>query len=99
MCRKTLEGICAAHGAAGKNLAQSLKKLRDDGTIDQRLFEWAEELRLFGNEAAHDVNVTIAPQDADDIVDFTRALIEYVFTFQERFQAFKQRRVAKQAGA
>jgi hypothetical protein len=41
------------------------------------------------------VNVTIAVQDASDIVDFTRALIEYVFTFQERFEAFRSRRAAK----
>jgi hypothetical protein len=95
MCRKTLEGICAAHNAESRNLAQSLKVLRDNETIDRRLFEWAEELRLFGNEAAHDVNVTITASDAQDIVDFTRALIEYVFTFRDRFESFKQRRESK----
>ncbi len=91
MCRKTLEGICVEHKINERNLGSSLKRLRDEGVIDKRLFEWAEELRVFGNEAAHGVNVTIAPQDAKDILDFTHALIEYVFTFQERFQAFKRR--------
>lgn len=97
MCRKTLEGICVAQGAIERNLAKALEKLRDDGVIDRRLFEWAEQLRLFGNEAAHDVHVTIAAPDASDIVDFTRALIEYVFTFQERFEDFKARRSAARA--
>jgi Domain of unknown function (DUF4145) len=96
MCRKTLEGICHAHSVTERNLAKSLEKLRDNGVIDARLFDWADALRLFGNDAAHDVNVTIGASDARDILDFTRALVEYVFTFHERFLAFQARR---QAGA
>jgi hypothetical protein len=92
MCRKALEGICAAHGVNERSLATSLEKLRDDGTIDRRLYEWADELRLFGNDAAHDLNVVISGEDAADIMDFTRALVEYVFTFRERFEQFRQRR-------
>lgn len=92
MCRKTLEGICATHGIAERNLAKSLKELRDTGVIDARLYEWADELRLFGNDAAHDVTVEISGPDARDILDFTRALVEYVFTFRERFEEFKKRR-------
>jgi len=92
MCRKTLEGVCAAHDAKNMTLAAALNKLQDQGTIDKRLFEWADALRIFGNEAAHDVEVTIEGLDASDMMDFTRALVEYVFTFQDRFQSFKKRR-------
>lgn len=98
MCRKTLEGICKERGITERNLATALTKLRDAGTIDARLFEWADQLRLFGNDAAHDLSVTIEGPDARDIIDFTKALIEYVFTFQERFLAFKARR-SKQAAS
>lgn len=94
MCRKTLEAICRVHKVQERTLAASLKKLRDDGVIDARLYEWADALRLFGNDAAHDVDVTISGPDARDILDFTRALVEYVFTFRERFDAFKKRRAA-----
>ena len=94
MCRKTLEGICAEHDVKERNLAKSLEKLRDSEVIDKKLFEWADSLRLFGNDAAHDVDVVVSPQDAKDILDFTRALVEYVFTFQERFAAFQKRRTA-----
>lgn len=99
MCRKTLEGICSSHNISERNLAESLKKLRDNGVIDTRLFEWADELRLFGNDAAHDVNVTISGPDARDILDFTRALVEYVFTFRERFEEFKKRRAQQSSKA
>jgi hypothetical protein len=73
MCRKTLEGICVAHEETTGNLAVRLQRLRDSGVIDRRLFEWADELRIFGNEAAHDVNVTIPSQDANDILLHARA--------------------------
>jgi hypothetical protein len=92
MCRKTLEGLCAEHNVKGRNLAQSLKALKAKGLIDGALVEWAEALRNFGNEAAHDVKITISPQDARDIIAFTEALIEYVFTFRDQFARFQERR-------
>lgn len=92
MCRKTLEGLCAEHGVKERNLAQSLKALKAKGLIDGALVEWAEALRNFGNEAAHDVKITISAQDARDIIAFTEALIEYVFTFRDQFARFQERR-------
>ncbi len=97
MCRKTVEGICAEHSVAERNLAASLQKMRDSGVIDARLFQWAEELRLSGNEAAHGVEVTFSQEDAQDILEFTRALLEYIFTFRERFERFQQRRLKREA--
>lgn len=92
MCRKTLEGLCDAHGAKAGNLAKSLAKLRDEGIIEARLFEWAEELRVSGNEAAHGVDSKVSRQDCEDILEFTEALAQYVFTYRDKFQQFKQRR-------
>lgn len=92
MCRKTLEAICAEHEAKGKTLVASLKDLKDKGVIENRLFEWADALRISGNEAAHDVNVTVSREDARDLMEFTKALLEYVFTFRDKFEEFKKRR-------
>ena len=58
MCRKTLEGICQAHWVKKTGLVNGLKELRERGIIESRLFDWADELRIQGNEAAHDVKVT-----------------------------------------
>ena len=93
MCRKTLEGICNTHSINARNLASGLKEMKDKGIIENHLYEWADALRIFGNEAAHDVNVTISSQDAKDIVDFTDALLEYVFTFKDKFNEFTKRRM------
>ena len=37
--------------------------MRDKGIIESRLYEWADALRISGNEAAHGVNVTISSED------------------------------------
>jgi hypothetical protein len=96
MCRKTLEGLCDAHGVKERSLSARLKALRDNGTIEARLFEWAEALRTLGNEAAHGVGSSISPQDAKDIMEFTEALTEYVFTYRDQFQRFMKRQQRRQ---
>lgn len=95
MCRRTLEGICAHHNVQGSNLARKLERLKNDGVIEQRLFEWADSLRMVGNEAAHDVTSTVSKEDARDLLDFTRALVEYIFTFTESFRKFQERRAKR----
>ena len=91
MCRKTLEGIADENKIAVRNLAAALKEMKEKGIIESRLYEWADALRISGNEAAHGVNFQVSHQDAKDILEFTQALLEYVFTFQEKFEQFKKR--------
>jgi hypothetical protein len=93
MCRKTLEGICSVHGVKSSgSLAAQLSKLKENGIIESRLFEWAEALRTMGNEAAHGVESVISPEDARDTLEFTEALIEYVFSYRDKFEDFRKRR-------
>ncbi len=94
MCRKTLEGVCKTHGAEKQNLMQSLKKMKEDGLIDERLYEWSNTLRNAGNEAAHDVGVAVSETDATDIIEFTNAILDYLFSFRDRFEKFKLRRIS-----
>lgn len=91
MCRRTIEGLCHHHGAK-TGLATGLKKLHQQKIIDDRLFEWAEALRRDGNLAAHDPDVRIMRPDAADLIQFTQAILEYVFVLHHRFEAFKARR-------
>lgn len=95
MCRKTLEGVCAEHGFRERSLAASLLAMKEKGAIESRLFEWADALRISGNEAAHGVELSTTAEDAGDILDFTNALIEYLFTFRDRFDQFKARRTRR----
>ncbi|MBI2408232.1 MAG: DUF4145 domain-containing protein [Gemmatimonadetes bacterium] len=92
MCRRCLEGVCVAFGATGRNLAAKLDSLASAGVIDTRLNEWAHSVRVVGNEAAHDVSVAIEKEDARDALDFTEALLLYVFTLRRKFERFQERR-------
>ena len=94
MCRKALEAIAHETGVQSHSLSGALDQMRDKGAIDSRLYQWADALRVAGNRAAHDVGTSTSSQDAKDILDFTTALLEYVFTFQRRFVGFMARRPA-----
>jgi Domain of unknown function (DUF4145) len=90
---EALEAICHAHDVnSSGTLAAQLKKLKEDGVIESRLFEWAEELRTIGNDAAHEVGFVVSREDAEDTLEFTEALIEYIFTYRDKFEQFKKRR-------
>jgi hypothetical protein len=95
MCRRTLEAIAKDHGVEERNLASSLNSMRDRGIIENRLFDWGEALRLVGNEAAHQVDRAVHGQDAQDVLEFTNALLEYLYTFRDRFDAFQKRRAER----
>jgi hypothetical protein len=60
MCRKCLEANCKGLGAQGRDLNSMRQSFLDKGHIDSRLLDWAHEIRLIGNEAAHDPEATVA---------------------------------------
>lgn len=69
-----------------------LAELKDNGHIDTPLLNWAHGVRLVGNEAPHDVETAVTAEDVRDILEFTEAIIMYVFTFDEKFRSFEARR-------
>lgn len=95
MCRRTLEGFCLTKGVKEKNLELSIKKLNDLGHINSQLYEWANELRLAGNEAAHNIETEFSSLDAKDILDFTIAILDFTFSFKDKFDKFKDRKNKK----
>ena len=93
MCRKCLEALCRElNGDLKRNLKQSLALLHKSGQIDQKLLAWADELRLIGNDAAHDLDVRIQQSDARDAFEFLEAILMYTFLLNRRFEDFKARR-------
>lgn len=99
MCRRCLEALVADRGAGELGLFKGLKALQDRGAIDPQIVEWANELRVFGNEAAHDSSTSFLRDDAEDALIFSRAILNYVYTFREMFSEFRARRSsAKRSG-
>ena len=92
MSGRTLEGVCKHYLAKTKTLADGLKKLKEKGIIDDRLFQWGEELRKHRNIGAHATGEKISKEDAKDLLDFVNAICEYVFVLTERFNKFMERK-------
>lgn len=95
MCRRSLELLAAERGVSEDSLAKSLGKLKAKGDIDQRLYDWCDELRLAGNDAVHDVNSNVSQKDARDMSELAEAIIDYVYVFQARYEEFKNRRAQR----
>ena len=95
MCRKTLEGLCQLKGADKGGLAGGLRQLHEKGIIETRLFEWAQALREDGNLAAHELEARVTREDAVHIVDFTEAILEYVFILSDKFGEYQQLRAKR----
>jgi len=92
MSGRVIEGVCDLNNIKGGSLQNRLAKMKDDGLIDGRLWEWADALRAVRNTAAHFSAVSISKQDAEDAVAFTEALLDYLYVLTARFNAFKERR-------
>ena len=92
MCRKTIEEICREKNIKNGNLKNKLFKLKEIGIISDNIYEWADNLRLIGNEAAHDLLPDINKKDSQDIIDFTEAIVLTIFTLSSKFESFKKRR-------
>jgi hypothetical protein len=94
MIRRTLEGVCDHHGINEKTLVRGLEKLRQDGRLDDRLYEWATALRMLGNEGAHYTGKPVGRDFARDAIEFGEALLDYMFVLTDRFEDFRARREA-----
>lgn len=92
MVRRTLEGTCQDQGATKRTLAASLKELESQGKIDGLLAEWADLLRVVGNEGAHFTGASASRQDAEDALEFAEALLDHIYVLRKRFDEFKARR-------
>ena len=92
MSRKCLEAVCKIHNAKGNNLSKRLSSLHEMGYIDGRLLNWAHQVRLVGNEAAHDIDTIVCIEDARDVFDLTEAILIYIFSLTKRFESLQARR-------
>jgi hypothetical protein len=108
MLGRALEGLCqdvlkSAKPTVGKSaaapnkrvmLGTGIQKLKEMKVIDERLYDWSQQLRAFRNLAAHPEDISISREDADDLQAFVHAIVEYVYDLTDRYEEFKER-VAK----
>lgn len=102
LCRDILESASGASSAKTGStapvktkkkimLGEGIKKLRDTKVIDDRLYDWSQQLQAFRNLAAHPEDISISRNDAEDLQTFVNAIVEYVYDLADRYEEFKNR--------
>lgn len=99
LCRDILEPGSSSPTPAGmmpvpkKNimLAEGIRLLKEGNFIDQRLYNWSQQLHAFRNMAAHPGAVSISRQDAEDLQTFVYAIVEFIYDLADRYSEFKDR--------
>jgi hypothetical protein len=97
LCRDILEPKAARAEPTDKKtnkklmLGEGIKKLRDAKIIDDRLYDWSQQLQAFRNLAAHPEDISISREDVGDLQTFVNAIVEYVYDLTDRYEDFKKR--------
>lgn len=76
-----------------RNLGLRLPWLFETGRLPDSLKDLSSCIKEDGNDGAHSGNLSEA--DADDLLDFTSALLERIYTEPERLRIAKERRDAR----
>jgi len=72
-------------------LAAGIRELKEKSIIDQRLYDWSQQLKAFRDIAAHPDEASISRQDAEDLQTFVYAIVEYIYDLTDRYEQFKRR--------
>ena len=75
-----------------RTLAKSLEGLKTAQLIDSTIAEWANALRVLGNEGAHYTGNPVSRDDAEDALAFAEALLDHIYVLRLRFRKFAERR-------
>lgn len=77
-------------------LDQGIEKLKELKVIDERLYDWSQQLKAFRNLAAHPEDISISREDANDLQIFVYAIVEYIYDLTDRYDEFKARSLKRE---
>lgn len=99
MATKTLLPAEGGEGGPNRNqrnrLFDRMAYLFDVNLLPRALEDLAQCIREDGNDAAHDG--TLAKADAEDLLDFSKVLLERIYTEPARLELARQRRMERRA--
>jgi hypothetical protein len=88
--RRVLQSAVRDRGGAGRSLQAEIDSLAD-GVLAPQLKAHAHEVRLIGNEAAHDGN-SVGAEDVDDLMTYTTLVLDHLYVMPARLAATQLRR-------
>jgi len=91
LCRDILEKTSPGTETKRLMLGAGIKALKEKNIIDQRLYDWGQQVQAFRNLAAHGEDFNASREDAEDLQAFVHAITEYVYDLADRYEVFKER--------
>lgn len=76
------------NSTSGKKLAARIEALWQSGKLTESLRDWAHEVRLDGNDAAHDDD-PLSREEIEQLASFTDLFLRYTFTLPAQVKARK----------
>ena len=83
-CRKVLDLIFK--NIAGDNLFEKI----ENSELPEIIKDWAHNIRLLGNILIHE-DVNLASEEVEEIIEFTKIIIEYIYVFPTRAKALREK--------
>lgn len=86
MCRKVLEASLKhkfPNHPRELKLVDRIRRAEKDGSLTRDLARWADEIRHFGNDAAHEDD-PFSEDEAKEVDQFTEMMLIYLFTLPGR---------------
>lgn len=77
--RRSVEMAMKDFGASGNNLYQKIEDLANKHIITESMKTWAQEIRVIGNEGAHESGGLVR-QDAEQALYFAEMLFKYMYS-------------------
>jgi len=91
--RSLLQLIFREMGSEEDKLVNAIDTLYEERKLSETMKEWAHELRLLGNEAAHaKPDTDIDPQDVKDVVSYIDFLLVYLYTLPNKIEQYRSRK-------
>jgi hypothetical protein len=93
MARSALQLALREHGAKGKRLVDQVQDLGSKGLLTPAVREWADEVRLLGNDAAHPEpgQEPPKPHDVQQCVDFLDFLLYCLYDLPAEVAEYRER--------
>jgi hypothetical protein len=73
-----------------RSIYNRIEALAANGTLTPDLKDWAHEVRLGGNDAAHDLD-PFTKEETEELLDFAELYLTYVYTLPNRLQERRAR--------
>jgi hypothetical protein len=94
IARSALQAALRDYKAEGKSLFDEVSNLAAKGLLPPVMKEWANELRVLGNESAHPEVGKTGPtaRDAKDAIEFLDFLIQYLYDLPKQINEYRARK-------